>query len=292
MRDVGQDEGQELRRVFFFLVSLSSASFQTITVDFATADGTATTADGDYVAASGTVTFLPGETNHPLPNTGHVATKYDPNDTFFVNLSNPVNATISDNQGAGTIVNDDGQPTISISDVSPNVCTLSLPDALPILSLSSASFQTITVNYATADGTATVADGDYVAASGTVTFLPGVTSQPVRAEERRVGKEEPNETFFVNLSNPVNATISDNQGAGTIVNDDGQPTISISDVSQNEGNVGPTLFTFTVSLSSASSLPITVNYATADGTATVADGDYVAVNGAVTFLPGVTSQPV
>src|SRR5436309_15529765 len=85
----------------------------------------------------------------------------------------------------------------------------------------------------------------------------------------------------VNLSNPVNATISDNQGAGTIVNDDGQPTISISDVSQNEGNVGPTLFTFTVSLSSASSQTITVNYATADGTATVADGDYVAVNGAV-----------
>src|SRR5436309_4705214 len=96
----------------------------------------------------------------------------------------------------------------------------------------------------------------------------------------------------VNLSNPVNATISDNQGRGTIVNDDGQPTIAISDVSQMEGNVGPTLLTFTVSLSSASSLPITVNYATADGTATVADGDYVAVNGAVTFLPGVTSQPV
>src|SRR5207249_2245282 len=97
-------------------------------------------------------------------------------------------------------------------------------------------------------------------------------------------KFEPNETFFVNLSNPVNATISDNQGVGTIVNDDGQPTISISDVSQNEGNAGPTVFTFTVSLSSASFQTITVDFATADGTATTADGDYVAASGTVTFL--------
>src|SRR5947208_6428770 len=88
------------------------------------------------------------------------------------------------------------------------------------------------------------------------------------------------------------ATISDNQGVGTIVNDDGQPTISISDVSQNEGNAGPTVFTFTVSLSSASFNTITHDFTTADGTATTADGDYVAASGTVTFLPAVTSQPV
>src|SRR5207244_3293441 len=164
----------------------------------------------------------------------------------------PVNATISDNQGAGTIVNEIGRATSRERDesqdegnVGPTVFTFTV-------SLSSASFLTITVDFATADGTATTADGDYVAASGTVTFLPGVTSQPVAVTVNGNTKFEPNETFFVNPSNPVNATISDNQGAGTIVNDDGQPTISISDVSQNEGNAGPTVFTFTVSLSSAS----------------------------------------
>src|SRR5438034_381080 len=104
-----------------------------------------------------------------------------------------------------------------------------------------------------------MADGDYVAASGTVTFLPGVTSQPVAVTVNGDTKFEPNETFFVNLANPVNTTISHNQGAGTIVNDDGQPTISISDVSQNEGNVGPTLFTFTVSMWTGMSFTITVN---------------------------------
>src|SRR5438876_6853139 len=80
-----------------------------------------------------------------------------------------------------------------------------------MMSLSTASFPTITVNYATADGTATVADGDYVAASGTVTFLPGVTSQPVAVTVNGDTKSEPNETFFVNLSNPVNATISEDR---------------------------------------------------------------------------------
>src|SRR5204863_6808745 len=85
------------------------------------------------------------------------------------------------------------------------------------------------------------------------------------------------ETFFVNLDTPVNATIADGQGVGTIVNDDTQPTISINDVSHNEGNSGTTSYDFTVSLSNASSQTITVHYSTADNTATVADADYIAI---------------
>src|SRR5437867_2227140 len=290
--DVSQNEGNAGPTVFTFTRSEERRVGKESTAEFATADGKAKTAEGDYVGASGTVTFLPGFTTQTVPHTINYGDKIAHICSSDLNLSNPVNATISDNQGAGTIVNDDGQPTISISDVSQNEGNAGPTVFTFTVSLSSASSLPITVNYATADGTATVADGDYVAASGTVTFLPGVTSQPVAVTVNGDTKFEPNETFFVNLSNPVNATISDNQGAGTIVNDDGQPTISISDVSQNEGNVGPTVFTFTVSLSSASFQTITVNYATADGTATVADGDYVAASGTVTFLPGVTSQPV
>src|SRR5206468_2546174 len=196
---------------------------QTITVDFATADDRTSAADGDYVAASGTVTFLPGVTSQPVAVTVNGDTKFEPNETFFVNLSNPVNATISDNQGAGTIVNDDGQPTISISDVSQNEGNAGPTVFTFTVSLSSASFQTITVDFATADGTATTADGDYVAASGTVTFLPGVTSQPVAVTVNGDTKFEPNETFFVNPPFPYTTLFRSNQGAGTIVNDDGQP---------------------------------------------------------------------
>src|SRR5437667_5324929 len=98
-------------------------------------------------------------------------------------------------------------------------------------------------------------------------------SQPVAVTVNGDTKFEPNETFFVNLSNPTNATISDNQGAGTIVNDDGQPTISISDDRQSTRMNSSHITTSYASLCLTNSLPITVNYATADGTATVADGD-------------------
>src|SRR5207247_2267104 len=129
------------------------------------------------------------------------------------------------------IVNDDTQPTIVISDVSANEGNAGPTPFVFTVTLSNASSQTVTVQYATADGTATVADSDYVAASGTVTFLPGQTSQPVTAIVNGDTKFEPNETFFVNLTLPTNATISARQAPGTIVNDDTQPTIVINNVS-------------------------------------------------------------
>ena len=87
--------------------------------------------------------------------------------------------------------------------------------------LNPASGGTVTVDFATADGSATVADNDYVATSGPLTFPPGTTSQPVSVTVNGDGKFEGNESFFVNLSNASGATIGDAQGQGTIINDDG-----------------------------------------------------------------------
>jgi hypothetical protein len=84
---------------------------------------------------------------------------------------------------------------------------------------------------------------------------------------------EPNETFFVNLTTPTNATIADGQGLGTITNDDGAPTLSVNDVTVTEGNAGPTNAVFTVSLSTPSAQQVTVDFATANGTA-LTPGDY------------------
>ena len=100
---------------------------------------------------------------------------------------------------------------------------------------------------------------------------------------------EPDETFVVNLSSPSGAIIADAQGTGTIVNDDVVPTLSINDVSVTEGNSGTTAATFTVTLSAASTSPVTVTYATANGTAT-AGSDYTATGGTVTFPAGSTTQ--
>ena len=86
--------------------------------------------------------------------------------------------------------------------------------------LSVASSRTVSVKYQTANGTAT-APADYTAkALTTLSFSPGVTSLSVTVLVKGELLVEPNETLFVNLSTPVNATISDSQGQGTIINDD------------------------------------------------------------------------
>ena len=126
----------------------------------------ALTADNDYTAATGTVTFAVDDVSETITIATTADTKYETNEAVNVNLSAPVNATILDNQGVGTITNDDTQPTISISDVS----VAEGGNLVYTVTLSNASYQTITVDYATADGTALTADNDYTAATGTVTF--------------------------------------------------------------------------------------------------------------------------
>jgi hypothetical protein len=273
-----------------FTVTLSMASTQTVTVDYSTANGTAT-AGADYTATSGTLTFLAGETtktiNVPIIND----TLNEPDETYFVNLSNVSNGIILDGQGQGTINNNDNLPTISINDASVTEGNSGTKTLDFTVTLSTASGQTVTVNYATADGTAT-AGTDYVAASGMLTFLPGDTTKTVSVTINGDTVVEPNETFIVNLATPTNATLSDGTGQGTITNDDVTPSLSISDVTANEGNSGTTAFTFTVTLSPASTQTVTVDYATADGTAT-APGDYTAIaTTQLTFAPGDTSKPV
>jgi len=223
INDVTMAEGNSGTTPFVFTVSLSAASGQTVTVNYATADGTAT-AGSDYVAASGTLTFTPGTTSLPVTVLVNGNTTFEPDETFFVNLSSPVNISIAKGQGVGTILNDDPQPTISMGDravVEGNVGNT--PANFPV-TLSNASFQTITVNWATADGppgpTQAIAGTDYVAASGTVTFPPGSTAQTATVQIIGNTVPQPNRIFFVNGSSPTNATIAKAQGVGTILDDD------------------------------------------------------------------------
>ena len=158
------------------------------------------------------------------------------------------------------------------------------------LTLSSASAVDVTVHYQTADLSA-AAGSDYQATSGTLTFAPGETRKALTVRVNGDRSGEPNETFVVNLSSPTNAVIADGQGVGTIRDD--EPHISISDVTQKEGNgKKTTFFTFTVTLSTAYDQPVTVSYRTSDGTATTGDGDYVGKTGTLTFAPGETTKTI
>jgi hypothetical protein len=105
--DVTSVEGRRGTTAFVFTVSLSSASSQTVTVRFTTRDGTATLADGDYQAASGTLTFAPGQTSRSITVLVNGDRRREGNETFSVELFDAVFATIADGQGIGTIVNDD-----------------------------------------------------------------------------------------------------------------------------------------------------------------------------------------
>jgi|SRR6185369_7184748 hypothetical protein len=122
------------------------------------------------------------------------------------------------------------QPTISINDVSVSEGNSGTTTAGFIVSLSNASSQTVTVNYATADNTAH-AGTDYVNASGTLTFTPGQTSQNISIGINGDVLNEETVSFNVNLTSPTNATISDSQGVGTIVDDD-DPVLANEENSQ------------------------------------------------------------
>ncbi len=214
-----------------FTLTLSNASDQTVSVTYTTANGTATS-PRDYEFQSGPVSFAgetslaPGEISKRIEIRVVGDNVFESNETFVVNLSAPQFAKLGDkSQGVGTIVNDDARPTISISDATVNEGNSGFTPAVFNMTLSNASSQTISVNYATANGTAT-SPSDYNTQSGTVSFAgetsfaAGETSKLITIQVVGHTVLEPNENFFVNLSNPVNATIADSQGVGIILNDD------------------------------------------------------------------------
>jgi len=134
------------------------------------------------------------------------------------------------------------KPQISIADATmPEGNSGTTPMSFDV-TLSSPATQTVSVSYATADGNAT-AGSDYTSANGTLTFKAGEKSKTINVSIVGDTAVEPDETFTVNLSNPVNATIAKGSATGTIQNDDhavAQPGNYTGTDSQNE------LFAFTV----------------------------------------------
>ena len=291
--DVTQNEGNSGNTAYSFTISIDNPSATPITVDYATANGSATTADSDYTAiATTTATISAGSTSTTVVVNAIGDNKVESNESFVVNLTDPVGATIADTQGTGTITNDDAAQ-ISIDDVTQNEGNSGNTAYSFTISIDNPSATDITVDYATANGSATMADSDYTAvASTTATIAAGSTSTTVVVNAIGDNKVESNESFVVNLTNPVGATIADAQGTGTITNDDAAQ-ISIDDVTQNEGNSGNTAYSFTISIDNPSATDITVDYATANGSATMADSDYTAVaSTTATIAAGSTSTTV
>ena len=213
-------------------------------------------------------------------------TVVESDETFTVTLSTPVNATLGTATGTGTITNDDVVvPTVSIGPATVVEGHSGTTNAEFPVTLSAATTVPVTVSYATGDGTAT-AGSDYTATSGTLTIPAGQTTGTITVAVVGDTVMESDETFTVTLSTPVNATLGTATGTGTITNDDVVvPTVSIGPATVVEGHSGTTNAEFPVTLSAATTVLVTVSYATGDGTAT-AGSDYTARAGRSRFRRG------
>ena len=222
--DLSLYEGNGGTTAFAFTVTMSAPLGQDVTFKWGTAAGTATSGI-DYVGVPATTvaTIGAGNTTTTLTVLVNGETFQEDNETFLVNLSDvSPNATIFDGQAVGTILDDDRPPAISIADVQVLEGDAGTVAAVFQLTTTRPIAQAVTVNFATANGTATTANNDYQTASGIATFAPATTATTVTVQVVGDNVNEDDETFLLNLSGAsANATIADNQATGTIYDDDG-----------------------------------------------------------------------
>ena len=276
--NVSVTEGNSGSTNAVFTVTLSPASTSTVSVSYTTANGTAT-AGTDYTAKSGTLTFTAGVTTQTISVPVLGDTLLEGNETFTVTLSAPVNATIQSAQAIGTILDDDTVPTLSIGNVSVTEGNSGSTNAVFTVTLTPVSGRTVTVSYATADGTAT-AGADYTAVSGTLTFPAGVATQTINVPVLGDTLNEGNESFTVTVSAPVNATIQVGQAIGTILDDEPCSYLvsPLSGASAADGGSGvvqvtaPVGCTWTAASDAAWATPAASSSGSAYGAQVLADG--------------------
>jgi hypothetical protein len=216
----GALEGSGIRpTVVPFKVVLSEPSTEPVSVDLATSNGTAQE-PADYDRTKDTVHFAPGETEATVTVPLESDTLDEDDESFNVDLSNPINGTIDDGHAEVAIFDDDPSVSLTVDDVSVIEGDSGTASAVFTVRLSSASGRQVTVDYATADGTAEAPD-DYLALpTATLVFAPGEMVRTVTATVNGDTDAEGPETFSVLLTNPGNATIVDDEGVGTIREDD------------------------------------------------------------------------
>jgi hypothetical protein len=284
-----------------FTVTLSTASTQTVTVHYATADGSATLAGGDYVTTSGNLSFAPGQTSKTIAVPVNGDRIGETNEGFSLRLTDAANAFLASAVGLGTIVDDEPRmsidPTASVTEGNVGTTPMNF-----IVHLAAAYDAPVTVNYSTAEGDTDTWNYDYYytfppdpatsgvdfqAQTATLTFAPGQTAKTITVLINGDHTAETNEALSVNLAAPTGAVLTSAHALGTIIDD--EPGVSITGGSVVEGNSGTVPLTFTLALSAASDVPVTVTYLTADYTAR-STTDYVQAARTVTFAPGQTTR--
>ena len=285
-------EGPDAAAVFE--VRLSRPAEAEVTVNYATADATAT-AGADYTAESGTLTFAAGVTTTTVSVDLVDDDDEEITETFRLELTEPSsNARLGDDPltASAVIVDDDGVPEMSVLDTS----GVEGAGAVFEVRLSAPSSKDVTVDYAavrdpTAAQVAAAPAQDFTPVTGTLTIPARSLSATLTVQLPDDSLDEHAERFWLRLSNPAGATLADGTATGTVIDNDPLPRLSIGDSAAAEGdNV-----TFTVLLAPVSGRTVTVPWATAVSSAdhpaspTV---DYTSASGTLTFAAGATSAQI
>jgi hypothetical protein len=268
-----------------FQVRLDAPGTRTVGVDYAVLAGTAS--DGtDFVTQTGRLAFAPGETFKTVRIAVVDDAAAEGQETFRLELANPVNATLGQAQGTAALVDDDGIIGTPVLSVAGGQVDEAAGEAVFTLRLDRASTEPATLDFGTEDGTAT-AGLDYTAIAGSLTFAPGQVLKTLRVPILDDRIPETAETFTLNLRNVVGATPAAASAGATIADND-SGILSVSHIVVDESAEAAV---FTVSLDRASTGTVRVDYASADGTAT-AGSDYTAVADTLVFAPGETARTV
>lgn len=276
-----------------FTVSLPAPSTSAVSVNYALTGSAVLNSDytvNPALVANGTILFAVNEqsksyvfsiTDDPTPEQA---------ETIIFTLSNPSGVVLGTASQTLTIPAND-MPLVTIDDFSVAENVTGGIANIPVR-ISPAVNQAVTIQYSTANNTAT-AGSDYTAVTGGTVTIPANASTaniPITINNDTVDEED--ETFYVNLGTVTtnNASVTDAQSVVTILRDNADlPVVSIANISVQE-NAGTARFT--IKLSAPAVRTVTVFYSTADGATSpaVAGSDYTAVSGSVTFAAGNTTD--
>lgn len=285
----GTSSGNEGSTSPSFSLALTAVSGFDITVDYA---ATGLTADEgvDFTMPNGTATIPEGQSSTTISATIIDDAIDEFNESFVVSLSNPTNSSVGTTNPTHTytITDNDVTPTIGFTGVSGSGLEEVTP-VQPIIEISAVSGKNVSVDYAVS-GTALPGGLDYSLTTGTASIQADETDTTLTISVIDDAIYESTETIIVTLSNPVNASLDTSKDVYTysIQNNDAAPVIEF-DLATSSGSEGTTPVNIQITLSEASAVDASIDYAVTGGTASGSGVDYTMVPGTATIDSAQTS---
>lgn len=292
-QDISQPEGNA-QRTLQFNVQLSSTSSKQVRVDYATANGSALAGE-DYVSTSGTVVFEPGQTEKAIAITILGDTTPEPDETFFVDFSNPENVELSRSRYSVTLLNDDqplGQVVLTLTAQSIVEGTADSNTVMQYrIQREGGLDRNIDIRASTSNNTAQAGE-DYVALDNRLFTIPAQqTHFDIPLEIIADNVQEPDETFFLTVTAVSEAVTVLGSPATITIRDDDMPggplTLSLDPLEPvHEGNAEKVI-SLTARLNRVSDQAVSLVYSTRDGSATSQGEkrDFEAVNQREVIIP-------